>query len=137
MALVVSIKGVDYPLAATLRVAYKVQGQHNHKAYSKVFSEIGDMVLEDQIGILYCSFQCANPGVQMSQQEFLNHYLDNCTLKEVMNQVKEVVQGITGASDEGRSCPVCGAEVEGNFCPNCGAKCAEPVATEATDEQGN
>lgn len=99
MALAVSIKGVDYPLAATLRVAYKVQGQHNHKAYSKVFSEIGDMVLEDQIGILFCAFQCANPEVKMTQQDFLNHYLDNCTLKEVMNQVKEVIQGIMGADD--------------------------------------
>ena len=38
-----TINGVDYELATTLRVAYKVQGQHNHAPYSKVFSEISDM----------------------------------------------------------------------------------------------
>lgn len=94
--MIVTMNGVDYPLATTLRVAYKVQGQHNHKAYSKVFSEIGDMVLEDQIGILFCAFQVANPEIKMTQQEFLNYYLDNFDLKTVMEQVKGVIQGITG-----------------------------------------
>ena len=94
--MIVTMNGVDYPLATTLRVAYKVQGQHNHKAYSKVFSEIGDMVLEDQIGILFCAFQVANPEIKMTQQEFLNYYLDHFDLKTVMEQVKGVIQGITG-----------------------------------------
>lgn len=97
--MIVSINGVDYPLATTLRVAYKVQGQHNHKAYSKVFAEIGDMSLEDQIGILFAAFQVANPEVKMTQQQFLDYYLDNHNLKVLMNQVKEVIQGIMGVDD--------------------------------------
>ena len=98
--MIVCINGVDYPMAATLRVAYRVQGQHNHKAYSKVFAEIGDMTLEDQIGILYASFKVANPEVQMTQQQFLDYYLDHFNLRVVMDQVKEVIQGIMGMDDE-------------------------------------
>lgn len=93
------MNGTDYPLATTLRVAYKVQGQHNHKAYSKVFAEIGDMILEEQIGILFASFQVANPEVKMTQQEFLNYYLDNYNLKTLMDQVKEIIQGIMGVDE--------------------------------------
>ena len=97
--MIVTINGVDYPLATTLRVAYKVQGQHNHKAYSKVFAEIGDMALEDQINILFAAFQVANPEVKMSAKEFLDYYLDNFNLKVVMDQVKEIIQGIMGVDD--------------------------------------
>ena len=93
------IHGVDYELATTLRVAYKVQGQHNHKAYSDIFSKMGDMPIEDQIGILFCAFQVANPESKMSQQEFLNYYLDHYNLKYVLNQAKEIIQGIMGVSD--------------------------------------
>lgn len=98
--MIVCINGTDYPLATTLRVAYKVQGQHNHKAYSKVFAEIGDMTLEDQIGILFAAFQVANPEVKMTQQQFLDYYLDNFNLKVVMDQVKEVIQGIMGVDPD-------------------------------------
>lgn len=116
--MLININGTDYPLATTLRVAYKVQGQHNHKAYSKVFSEIGDMTLEDQIGILFAAFQVANPEVNMNQQQFLNYYLDNYNLKVLMEQVKEVIQGIMGVEDQQDS-----------------AESAEPAAT--ADSQGN
>ena len=90
------IDGVEYPLATTLRVAYQVQGQHNHKPYSKVFADIGDMCIEDQIGILFCAFQVGNPDVQMLKQSFINYYLDNMNLKQIMDQLKAVIQEITG-----------------------------------------
>lgn len=132
------INGAEYALATTLRVAYKIQGQHNHKAYSKVFSELGDMVLEDQIGILFAAFQVANPEVQMSQTQFLNDYLDNYNLQVLMDQVKEVIQGIMGA-EPGWSCS-CGATVTTKFCPDCGAKnpeYAENTTGTEQPEQGN
>lgn len=111
----VTINGVDYPLATSLRVAYKVQGQHNHKAYSKVFAEIGDMALEDQINILYAAFQVANPEAKMTQREFLDYYLDHFNLKVVMDQVKEVIQGIMGMDDdELRSNPGAESTEQGN-----------------------
>lgn len=92
------INGVEYPLATTLRVAYLIQGQHNHKPYSEVFKDIGDMTIEDQIGIIYCSFKCANSdsAVTMAKQTFIDYYLDNYTLKEVLDQLQEIIKGIMG-----------------------------------------
>ena len=96
------VNGKEYDLATTLRVAYLVQGQHNHKPYSEVFSGIGDMVLEDQIGILYCAFKVANPDEAkfIKREDFFNSYLDNFTLKEVMDQLEKVIKGIMGTEDE-------------------------------------
>lgn len=95
------VNGKEYDLATTLRVAYLVQGQHNHKPYSEVFSGIGDMVLEDQIGILYCAFKVANPDEAkfIKREDFFNSYLDNFTLKEVMDQLERVIKGIMGTED--------------------------------------
>ena len=92
------INGVEYPLATTLRVAYLVQGQHNHKPYAEVFKDIGDMTIEDQIGIIYCAFKCANADstVVIPKQSFIDYYLDNFTLREVLNQLQEIVKGIMG-----------------------------------------
>lgn len=100
-----NIKGVEYVLATTLRVAYKVQGQHNHMAYSKVFAEIGDMCIEDQIGILFCAFQVGNPDVLMSKQTFVDYYLDSMNLKQIMDQLKAVIQKITGFEESGDQAP--------------------------------
>ena len=107
-----TINGVEYPLATTLRVAYQVQGQHNHKPYSKVFADIGDMCIEDQIGILFCAFQVGNPDVQMLKQAFLNYYLDNMNLKQIMDQLKAVIQEITGFEETAETTQVETTKVE-------------------------
>lgn len=133
--MIVTINGADYSLATSLRVAYKVQGQHNHKPYSKVFSEIGGMTLEEQIGILFAAFQVANPEVKMSQEQFLNYYLDNYKLKVLMDQVKDIIQGIMG-TEQGYAC-ACGENVTTKFCPECGAKNPEYVEPQETESQGN
>lgn len=107
-----TINGVEYSLATTLRVAYQVQGQHNHKPYSKVFADIGDMCIEDQIGILFCAFQVGNPDVQMLKQAFLNYYLDNMNLKQIMDQLKAVIQEITGFEEPAESAQPDAAKTE-------------------------
>jgi len=96
--LTVKINNVEYPLATTLRVAYKIQGQHNHKPYTEVFKSIGDMTLEDQIGILYAAFECANPNEigMIKRQTFLDSYLDNYNLKIMMDQIQDIIKGIMG-----------------------------------------
>lgn len=96
------INGAEYPLSTTLRVAYKVQGQHNHKPYTEVFKGMGDMTLEQQINILYASFQCANPEQAkfITAQVFLDYYLDNYNLKVVMDQLQAVIEGIMGTELE-------------------------------------
>lgn len=98
----VVLNGKTYELATTLRVAYRVQGQNNHKPYSEVFAKMGEMPLEDQIGILYEAFWCANPEAraQYTKQQFLEEYLDHYDVKQMMIQLKSVVQGIMGISDD-------------------------------------
>ena len=96
--LFVQINGVEYPLASTLRVAYKIQGQHNHKPYTEVFQGIGNMHLEDQIGILYAAFECANPAEagKIKRQDFLESYLDTYNLKVMMEHIQGIIKGIMG-----------------------------------------
>lgn len=97
-----TINGTEYPLAATLRVAYEVQGQNNHTAYSTVFSDINKAPLEKQIEVLYIAYKCANKNNPelLSKQAFLDYYLDNYTTKEVMAQLSAVTLGILGIKKE-------------------------------------
>lgn len=94
----VNILGTEYPLATTLRVAYKVQGQNGHKPYTEIFSQMGNMPIEKQIGILYAAFEVANPTAifEITHQKFLDYYLDNYNVSVIMGQMKEVVSGILG-----------------------------------------
>ena len=98
----INLFGQEYALSNKLRVAYRVQGQHDHKPYTEVFSGVGDMPIEDQIGIIYESFWCANPEARdkISRQRFLEEYLDNYDVKALMEQLKEIIQGIMGVKDD-------------------------------------
>lgn len=98
----VQINGTEYTLDTTLRVAYQVQGMNNHRPYSKVFEELGDMTLEKQIEILYVAFKVANPEIAQTftQMMFFNYYLEHFNLKEVMAQLKAVIKGVLGEDDE-------------------------------------
>lgn len=93
-----TINGTDYELARNLRVAYNVQGKHNHKPYSKVFAEIGDMPIEKQIEVLYAAFEVANPfaAKDIKSIDFLNFCLDNYNLSEIMKYMEDVIEGIMG-----------------------------------------
>ena len=98
----VNLFGQEYALSNKLRVAYRVQGQHDHKPYTEVFSGVGDMPIEDQIGIIYESFWCANPEARdkISRQQFLEEYLDKYDVKSLMEQLREIIQGIMGVKDD-------------------------------------
>lgn len=96
----INYMGTDYSLATNLRVAYNVQGQHNHKPYTEVFKNIGDMTVEDQLGIIYCSFKCANPDTIVTREQFQNYLLDNMNLKDMLDVLQGIIQGIMGTSDE-------------------------------------
>ena len=98
----INLFGQEYALSNKLRVAYRVQGQHDHKPYTEVFSGVGDMPIEDQIGIIYESFWCANPEVRdkISRQQFLEEYLDKYDVKALMEQLREIIQGIMGVKDD-------------------------------------
>ena len=96
--LTITIRGNEYELATTLRVAYNIQGQHNHRSYIEIFEDIDKMTLEQQIGIVYASFQAANPDSSklIKQPDFLNEFLDNYNLTELMKYVKGIIAGIMG-----------------------------------------
>ena len=93
-------RGQVYPLSTTLRVAYEVQGQHNHKPYTQVFEAMGDMKVEEQIGIVWAAFKCANKeyiaSTGINQKTFLEEFLDTCNLKDLMNLLEKIVGGIMG-----------------------------------------
>ena len=101
----INLFGQEYALSNKLRVAYRVQGQHDHKPYTEVFSGVGDMPIEDQIGIIYESFWCANPEARdkISRQQFLDFVeenLDKYDVKSLMEQLREIIQGIMGVKDD-------------------------------------
>lgn len=96
----INYMGTDYSLATNLRVAYNVQGQHNHKPYTEVFKNIGDMTVEDQLGIIYCSFKCANPDTIVTREQLQNYLLDNMNLKDMLDVLQGIIQGIMGSSGE-------------------------------------
>ena len=60
------------------------------------------MTLEDQVGILYEAFWCANPTARTryTRQQFLEEYLDRYNVKQMMLQLKTVIQGIMGIRDD-------------------------------------
>lgn len=87
------LKGVTYEMATSLRVAYKIQGMNNNKSYAKVFEGVGDMGIEEQIGLLYASFSVANPGT-LSKQEFLDAVLDEYGIAQVMEKLSELIEAM-------------------------------------------
>ena len=94
----ITIGTKTYDLATTLRVAYIVQGQNNHKSYIDIFQEIDKMTLEQQVGIVYASFQAANPDEAkfIKQNDFLDNFLDNYHVTELMEYVSKIIEGIMG-----------------------------------------
>lgn len=100
--LVIEIEGKQYDLSTTLRVAYDVQKQHNHKSYVEILSNVDTMLLEEQIGIIYAAFKVANPfdAKTITRDKFLETFLDNYTLKDLTEYMKVIVSGILGTSDE-------------------------------------
>lgn len=93
----ITIDGNEYELATTLRVAYKLQNYNNHKSYTDIFAEMGNMGIEDQILILYCAFSVANPtNTEITKQKFIDWFLDNSNVTDIMELIQQVVSGILG-----------------------------------------
>lgn len=99
---VIVINGVEHPLATNLMVAYKVQGMNEHKAYSKVFSELAEMPIEKQIGVVYASLISATPDLAKTYPEvdFRNYCLNNMDLQELLELLSKIIDGIMGTKKE-------------------------------------
>ena len=96
----ITINGSEYTLACNLRVAYELQGQHNHKPYSEILASVGEMPLEQQIDILYLAFKIGNPEVAktFTREMFRCYILDNNEFNAVVliDLIKKVIAGILG-----------------------------------------
>ena len=94
----ITIGTKTYDLATTLRVAYLVQDQNNHKSYIDIFQDIDKMTLERQVGIVYAAFQAANPEAAkfIKFHEFLDNFLDNYHVTDLMDYVAKIIEGIMG-----------------------------------------
>lgn len=96
--LTVKMFGEEFELATTLRVAYVVQGQHNHKPYMDIFAGIDKMTVEDQIRIIYAAFKVKNRDTSYTEDQVVNWFLDNSTITDVMELVEKIIEGIVGKS---------------------------------------
>ena len=96
----ITINGSEYTLASNLRVAYELQGQHNHKPYSEILASVGEMPLEQQIDILYLAFKIGNPEVAktFTREMFRCYILDKNEFNAVVliDLIKKVIAGILG-----------------------------------------
>lgn len=96
----IMINGSEYTLACTLRVAYELQGQHNHKPYSEILSSVGEMTLEQQIDVLYIAFRVGNPEIAktFTREMFRSYLLDHAEFNTMVliKLIKKVIAGILG-----------------------------------------
>lgn len=97
-SLSIVLNGKEYTLASSLRVAYTIQNQHNHKSYVELLSSIDKMNLEDQVGIVYAAFKVANPfdAQSITRDKFFNIFLDNFTVKDLSEYMNAVISSILG-----------------------------------------
>ena len=93
---ILTIDGTDYKLATTLRVAYVLQGMNNHKPYLEIFQNVDKLPLEGQINFLYAAYTVACEDTPMTKEVFLNLCLDNLDLGAIMDNIKSIIEGITG-----------------------------------------
>ena len=96
----ITLNGMEYELACNLRVAYQIQNQHNHKAYSEILSNVGNMTLEEQLDVLYAAFAVGNKdeAKTISKEAFRTYFLDDPTFNvtSLMELLKAVIAGIMG-----------------------------------------
>ena len=96
----IKLNGIEYSLATNLRVAYLLQNQHNHEAYSSILSRVGEMPLEQQLDLIYVAFQVGNPDTAKTfTKEMFRTYIfdhDEFTAAVVINLIKGIIAGILG-----------------------------------------
>lgn len=110
----VTYKGKNYAIKTNLRVAYIIQGQHNHKPYADVFQSVGDMPVEQQIAIVYAGFAAANPDEAkiITREAFTDDFLDNNDVSVLMELLQGIIEGIMGESLTKKAAPITGVEVK-------------------------
>lgn len=75
----ITLNGIEYTLASNLRVAYELQGQHNHKSYTQILSSVDEMPIEQQLDMIYIAFKVKNPddAKTFTKEMFRKYILDS------------------------------------------------------------
>lgn len=102
--MLIRINGIEYPLSASLRVAYNIQRRYKNRPYMEIFEGISSSLLEEQITILYESFKIANKDSALSEAQFRDAIIDDedYGILGILELIKELVERIMqgGLSDE-------------------------------------
>ena len=97
--MIIELSGKEYEIAKSLRVAFEMQKDFGKLPYMKIFEEITDRPLEDQIKMIYVAFRIKNPNV-MTKDEFIDLVLDEWTLDGVWDVINKLMNAITGKKDK-------------------------------------
>jgi len=93
------IDGKEVQMKATLRTAYELQRIHN-KPYQQIFADMGTMMLEEQIGLLYAAYKlgCGAEQPELTKSQFLDYYLDNDgeSLDTLTSDLEKLIEGTSG-----------------------------------------
>ena len=96
----ITLNGIEYTLASNLRVAYELQGQHNHKSYTQILSSVDEMTIEQQLDMIYIAFKVKNPDdAKTFTKEMFRKYIldsDEFTVTTIMTIISDIIAGILG-----------------------------------------
>ena len=92
--LTIKFKGEEYELSTKLRAAFEMQSKFGHKPYMEIFQDVQTMKLEEQIKMIYVSFNLMNPNI-CSETDFRNELLDNWNLTDVTSTIAKLIEAIT------------------------------------------
>ena len=96
----IMLNGMEYTLASNLRVAYELQGQHNHKPYTQILSSVDEMTIEQQLDMIYIAFKVKNPedAKTFTKEMFRKYILDNdeVTVTTIMTIISDIIAGVLG-----------------------------------------
>ena len=94
------LNGIEYTLASNLRVAYELQGQHNHKSYTQILSSVDEMTIEQQLDMIYIAFKVKNPDdAKTFTKEMFRKYIldsDEFNVTTIMTIISDIIAGILG-----------------------------------------
>ena len=100
----IKFQGEEYELSSKLKVAFLIQKAFNHKPYTEVFRDIGNLGIERQIEIIWLAFKEENPEVALGLNlaKFQEGLFEDSNVTYIYEALTGVIEGIMyhGMSEE-------------------------------------